>query len=254
MNPPSGIVEETTKGRAMADPREDPLSPGREVDWSDRASRHLVEGEPEPEREELAEEQAVDEIEPDGPERAQEEEIEPELETQQLERLEEIERAEQDLLEEERRIEREQARENREPAEQDAAAGRARDLDEERADLRAEAAGERRVGREDDARATALDYRAAGDDGPVADAERTKADRLRAHAAHQDRIANYDEARADELGAEAQQEARAATPSPNDGSQPPAAEAVRNPPRAPRARRNVRGKAPSIQREREPRR
>jgi hypothetical protein len=235
----------------MADSRVDPAL-GRDVDFSESGSRRMVEGELG--REELA----AEELEPDGPEAEAEREAGRDDERDDVEEArgeaaeQEVERDERtadEVAREERRLDRDRARQDRDP---DAAARRVERLDEELEDRRAEAAGERRVGREDDARAVGLDYRAAGRDDPRADYDRVKADRLRASAAHQDRIADYDDSAADELAAEARQESRTtAGPRPDDGTQPPAAEAVRTRPRSvPRARRNLSTQVPQREVER----
>jgi hypothetical protein len=112
-----------------------------------------------------------------------------------------------------------------------------------RADLRAESAGERRLARSDSGRAAALRVGAAGRDDPAADADRATADRLQASADYQDRIANYDDATADSYGAEAADRRAEASRSQLPDPQPPAAEAVRTPPpRAPKARKNLKAK------------
>ena len=109
-----------------------------------------------------------------------------------------------------------------------------------RDDYRAEAAGERRLGRTDDARAARLRARSAGPDDPQADADRSRADHLRALGPAQRGLANFDDATADSYGAEARDRSVEADQI-RRPDQPPAAEAVRNPPqRAPRARKFVR--------------
>jgi hypothetical protein len=109
-----------------------------------------------------------------------------------------------------------------------------------RNDLRAEAGGERRVGRDRAAHAAHLEAGAAGRDDPQAEADRSEAGRSRASANYQERIANYDDTKADWYDAEARLQRREAAQV-RQPEQPPAAEAVRNPPQqTPRARKNLR--------------
>ncbi|GAA1565035.1 hypothetical protein GCM10009789_18250 [Kribbella sancticallisti] len=108
-----------------------------------------------------------------------------------------------------------------------------------RNDLRREAAGERRLARNDTAHAAHLRAGAAGRDDPQAEADRSAADRAQASANYQDRIANYDDSKADWYDAESRAQRREAAQV-RRPEQPPAAEAVRTPPKeAPRARKNL---------------
>lgn len=117
----------------------------------------------------------------------------------------------------------------------------ARAADVARADLRVEAAGERRLARTDSGRAAALEAGTAGRDDPEAEADRAAADRLRSSANHEDRLANSDDATAASYGAEAADLAAEASRSRLPEPQPPAGEAIRNPPaHAPKARKNAR--------------
>jgi len=108
-----------------------------------------------------------------------------------------------------------------------------------RNDYRAEAAGERRLARSDAAHAAHLRAGAAGRDDPQADADRAEADRFQSSSYRQDRLANYDDAVASTYGAEARDRRNEAAEV-RRPEQPPAAEAVRNPPQTPpRARKNL---------------
>lgn len=108
-----------------------------------------------------------------------------------------------------------------------------------RNDYRAEAGGERRLARNDAAHSAHLRAGAAGRDDPQADADRAEADRFQASSYRQDRLANYDDAVASSYGAEARDRRNEAAEV-RRPEQPPAAEAVRNPPQAPPlARKNL---------------
>jgi hypothetical protein len=162
------------------------------------------------------------------------------------EQSEAFERQETDQLEQDARAERElqdsryQHDVHRADAEITEALRRARVAENAQSDLRAEAAGERRLARTDRSRAAALRDGAAGRDDPGADADRAEADRSQARANYQDRIANYDDATSDSYGAEARDRRAEAAHVKRPEPQPPAAEAVRQPPPgAPKARKNL---------------
>ncbi|QNE19792.1 hypothetical protein F1D05_20075 [Kribbella qitaiheensis] len=107
-----------------------------------------------------------------------------------------------------------------------------------RDNFRSHADSERRLARQDFDRAARLEAGAAGRDDPAAEADRDAAGRARVSGTIENLRANRDDATADSYAADAREYRREA-----DGrklEQPPAAEAVRNPPqRTPRARKNL---------------
>jgi hypothetical protein len=110
--------------------------------------------------------------------------------------------------------------------------------------LRAEADRERRLARQDTSRAWQLRDGAAGRDDPEADADRAKADRYQESAAIETNRANRDDATADTYSADAR-ERRLEAARVREPEQPPAFEAVRNPPQqAPKARKNLKPRKP----------
>jgi len=115
--------------------------------------------------------------------------------------------------------------------------------DRGRDNYRSHADSERRLAREDFGRAAGLEAGAAGRDDPAADADRAEAGRARVSGSIENARANRDDATADSYSAESREYRREA-----DGrrlEQPPAAEAVRNPPqRTPRARKNLSRRKP----------
>jgi hypothetical protein len=84
---------------------------------------------------------------------------------------------------------------------------------------------------------------AAGRDDPEADADRAKADRYQESAAIETNRANRDDATADTYSADAR-ERRLEAARVREPEQPPAFEAVRNPPQAPKARKNLKPRKP----------
>ncbi|GAB2638175.1 hypothetical protein [Kribbella swartbergensis] len=113
------------------------------------------------------------------------------------------------------------------------------DVAESRANrLRSDAAAERRQGRSDRAHGHhLLDEAAARPDEPGADATAAAGRRYQRAAEREDRAARYDEGAADRYDAEARDRRSEAAHQPG---QPPAAEAVRNPPaETPTARKYV---------------
>lgn len=115
--------------------------------------------------------------------------------------------------------------------------------DRGRDNYRSHADSERRLAREDFSRAAGPEAGAAGRDDPAADADRAEAGRARVSGSIENARANRDDATADSYSAESREYRREA-----DGrrlEQPPAAEAVRNPPqRTPRARKNLSRRKP----------
>jgi len=115
--------------------------------------------------------------------------------------------------------------------------------DRGRDNYRSHADSERRLARQDFGRAAGLEAGAAGRDDPAADADRAEAGRARVSGSIENARANRDDATADSYSAESREYRREA-----DGrrlEQPPAAEAVRNPPqRTPRARKNLARRKP----------
>jgi hypothetical protein len=115
--------------------------------------------------------------------------------------------------------------------------------DRGRDNYRSHADSERRLARQDFSRAAGLEADAAGRDDPAADADRAEAGRARVSGSIENARANRDDATADSYSAESREYRREA-----DGrrlEQPPAAEAVRNPPqRTPRARKNLSRRKP----------
>ncbi|TWD80492.1 hypothetical protein FB561_1570 [Kribbella amoyensis] len=108
-----------------------------------------------------------------------------------------------------------------------------------RDNFRRHADAERGLAREDRSRAASLDAGAAGRDDPQANTDRADADRYRASARRETSRANYDDATADSFGADAREQRQEAAQV-QVPEQPPAAEAVRNPPQpAPKARKNL---------------
>jgi hypothetical protein len=112
-----------------------------------------------------------------------------------------------------------------------------------RDNFRSHADSERRLARQDIDRAGRLEAGAAGRDDPAAEADRAEATRARASGTIENARANRDDATADSYGADARDYRREA-----DGrrlEQPPAADAVRNPPqRTPGARKNLSRRKP----------
>jgi hypothetical protein len=112
-----------------------------------------------------------------------------------------------------------------------------------RDNYRSHADSERRLARQDFGRAASLEAGAAGRDDPAAEADRAEASRARVSGSIENARANRDDATADSYSAESREYRREA-----DGrrlEQPPAAEAVRNPPqRTPRARKNLTRRKP----------
>lgn len=145
---------------------------------------------------------------------------------------------EQDALERERRDIGRRQEVNRARAEVDEALRLARADEGTRDHLRTEADRERRLARQDTSRAWQLRDGAAGRDDPEADADRAKADRYEDSAAIETNRANRDDATADTYSADAR-ERRLEAARVRKPEQPPAFEAVRNPPQqAPKARKN----------------
>jgi len=112
-----------------------------------------------------------------------------------------------------------------------------------RDNFRSHADSERRLARQDFGRAARLEAGAAGRDDPAAEADRAEAGRARVSGTIENLRANRDDATADTYSADAREIRREA-----DGrrlEQPPAAEAVRNPPqRTPRARKSLSRRKP----------
>jgi hypothetical protein len=112
-----------------------------------------------------------------------------------------------------------------------------------RDNYRSHADSERRLARQDFSRAAGLEAGAAGRGDPAADADRAEAGRARVSGSIENARANRDDATADSYSAESHEYRRE-----GDGrrlEQPPAAEAVRNPPqRIPRARKNLTRRKP----------
>ncbi|TDU89976.1 hypothetical protein EV138_3557 [Kribbella voronezhensis] len=112
-----------------------------------------------------------------------------------------------------------------------------------RDNFRSHADSERRLARQDFGRAAGLESGAAGRDDPAAEADRAEAGRARVSGSIENARANRDDATADTYSADAREHRREADV--RRLEQPPAAEAVRNPPqRTPRARKNLRSRKP----------
>lgn len=168
-----------------------------------------------------------------------EDEADEEAETQR--RHESVEQDAQD--ERERRDSRRRVDVNRAEAEVAEALRLAHADDRSRGNFRSHADSERRLARQDFGRAAGLEAGAAGRDDPAAEADRAEAGRARVSGTIENVRANRDDATADTYSADARENHREA-----DGrgpEQPPAAEAVRNPPqRTPRARKNLTRRKP----------
>lgn len=184
-------------------------------------------------------EAGADLVRPEALDTADEEEAAAEREAEARQDREELE---QDALDE-RDLEIDRRRDlSRRDAEVAEALRLARTDDLARDNFRSHADAERRLARQDRSRAAALDAGAAGRDDPRADADRNKADRYRASARIETNRARYDDVTADSYSADGQ-ERRLEASEARRPEQPPAAEAVRNPPPlGPKARKNIKRK------------